>query len=170
MTIREIKSRKHMEYKQNRKDIYYFIVKYEKHKGEMPQVKIIAEELDLSPSAVQRHLRQLADDGLIEFSGGRFSQKIPVGKKERKMKLYDLYTLDGTFVDTLTRKEAVEMFSLSGWCFRTKIDFGESINDEYYLDDSEDDITVRKHKDKDMLVQFDLLTSKLRKILKVEEK
>lgn len=29
MTIREIKSRKHMEYKQNRKDIYYFIVKVE---------------------------------------------------------------------------------------------------------------------------------------------
>lgn len=53
MTIREIKSRKHMEYKQNRKDIYYFIVKYEKHKGEMPQVKTIAEELDLSTSAVQ---------------------------------------------------------------------------------------------------------------------
>lgn len=30
MTIREIKSRKHKEYEQNRKDIYYFIVKYEK--------------------------------------------------------------------------------------------------------------------------------------------
>ena len=55
MTIREIKSRKHKEYKQNRKDIYYFIVKYEKRKGEMPQVKTIAEELDLGPSAVQRH-------------------------------------------------------------------------------------------------------------------
>ena len=33
MTIREIKSRKHKEYEQNRKDIYYFIVKYEKRKG-----------------------------------------------------------------------------------------------------------------------------------------
>lgn len=52
MTIREIKSRKHKEYEQNRKDIYYFIVKYEKRKGEMPQVKTIAEELDLSTSAV----------------------------------------------------------------------------------------------------------------------
>lgn len=85
------------------------------------------------------------------------------------MKLYDLYTLDGTFVDTLTRKEAVEMFNLSGWGFRTKIDYGESINGEYYLDDSEDDITVRKHKDKGLLIQFDSITSKLRKILKVEE-
>ena len=68
MTIREIKSRKHMEYKQNRKDIYYFIEKNEKRKGEMPQVKTIADELDLSHSAVQRHLRQFADDGLIEHS------------------------------------------------------------------------------------------------------
>lgn len=33
MTIREIESRKHMEYKQNRKDIYYFIVKYGIRKG-----------------------------------------------------------------------------------------------------------------------------------------
>lgn len=107
MTIREIKSRKHKEYEQNRKDIYYFIVKYEKHKGEMPQ---------------------------------------------------------------LTRKEATEMFNLSGWGFKSKIDYREPINGEYYLDDSEDDITVRKHKDKDMLAQFDLLTSKLRKILKVEGK
>lgn len=86
------------------------------------------------------------------------------------MKLYDLYTLDGTFVDTLTRKEAVERFNLSGWGFKSKIDYREPINGEYYLDDSEDDITVRKHKDKDMLAQFDLLTSKLRKILKVEER
>lgn len=82
MTIREIKNRKHKEYEQNRKDIYYFIVKYEKRKDEMPQIKTIAEELNLSPSAIQRHLRQFADDGLIEFSGEQFSQKIPVGKKE----------------------------------------------------------------------------------------
>lgn len=64
------------------------------------------------------------------------------------MKLYDLYTLDGTFVDTLTRKETVERFNLSGWDFKSKIDYREPINGEYYLDDSEDDITVRKHKDK----------------------
>lgn len=70
------------------------------------------------------------------------------------MKLYDLYTLDGTFVDTLTRKEAVERFNLSGWDFKSKIDYREPINGEYYLDDSEDDITVRKHEDKGMLIQF----------------
>lgn len=86
------------------------------------------------------------------------------------MKLYDLYTLDGTFVDTLTRKEAVERFNLSERDFKSKIEYGEPINDEYYLDDLEDDITVRKCKDKDLLIQFDLLTSNLRKILKTEER
>lgn len=86
------------------------------------------------------------------------------------MKLYDLYTLDGTFVDTLTRKEAVDRFDLSGWDFKSKIEYGEPINGQYYLDDLEDDVTVRKRKDKDMLTQFDLLTSKLRKMLGMEEK
>lgn len=84
MTIREIKSRKHMEYKQNRKDIYYFIVKYEKRKGKMPQVKTITEELDLSTSAVQRHLRQFADDGLIEFSGSNYHKKYRLIRKNER--------------------------------------------------------------------------------------
>lgn len=84
MTIREIKSRKHMEYKQNRKDIYYFIVKYEKRKGKMPQIKTIAEELDLSPNAVQRHLRQFADDGLIEFSGSNSHRKYRLIRKNER--------------------------------------------------------------------------------------
>ena len=84
MTIREIKSRKHMEYKQNRKDIYYFIVKYEKRKGEMPQVKTIADELDLGHSAVQRHLRQFVDDGLIEFSGSNSRRKYRMVRKNER--------------------------------------------------------------------------------------
>lgn len=84
MTIREIKSRKHMEYKQNRKDIYYFIVKYEKSKGKMPQIKTIAEELGLSTSAVQRHLRQFADDGLIEFSGSNSHRKYRMIRKNER--------------------------------------------------------------------------------------
>lgn len=91
MTIREIKSRKHKEYEQNRKDIYYFIVKYEKRKGEMPQIKTIAEELDLSPSAVQRHLRQFADDGLIEFSGSNSHRKYRL----IRMQKYISYLPDG---------------------------------------------------------------------------
>ena len=84
MTIREIKSRKHMEYKQNRKDIYYFIVKYEKRKGKIPQVKTIAEKLDLSTSAVQRHMRQVADDGLIEFSGSNSHRKYRMIRKNER--------------------------------------------------------------------------------------
>ena len=46
------------------------------------------------------------------------------------MKLYDLYTLDETLVDTLTRKEADERFSLPGWGFKSKIDYREPINGE----------------------------------------
>lgn len=84
MTIREIKSRKHKEYEQNRKDIYYFIVKYEKRKGEMPQIKTIADELDLSPSAIQRNLRQFADDGLIEFSGSNSHRKYRLVRKNKR--------------------------------------------------------------------------------------
>lgn len=84
MTIRERKSRKHKECKQNRKDICYFIVKYEKRKGEMPQVKTIAEELNLSPSAIQRHLHQFVDDGLIEFSGSNSHRKYRLIRKNER--------------------------------------------------------------------------------------
>ena len=38
------------------------------HKG-TPTTKKISEELDISMSAVQRHLRQFEDDGLIVFHG-----------------------------------------------------------------------------------------------------
>lgn len=65
----DFRRRKHMEWKQNRKDIYYFIRKYAmSHKG-TPTTKKISDELDISMSAVQRHLRQLEDDGLIVFYG-----------------------------------------------------------------------------------------------------
>jgi predicted transcriptional regulator len=61
--------RKHMEWKQNRRDIYYFILKYSKsHKG-TPPTRIISDELEISMTAVQRHLRQFEDDGLIVFHG-----------------------------------------------------------------------------------------------------
>ena len=64
-----LRHRKHMQWMQNRKDIYYFIRKYAtSHKG-APTTKKISEELDISMSAVQRHLRQFEDDGLIVFHG-----------------------------------------------------------------------------------------------------
>lgn len=44
--------RKHMEWKQNRRDIYYFILKYSKsHKG-TPPTRIISDELEISMTAV----------------------------------------------------------------------------------------------------------------------
>ncbi len=60
-----LRHQKHMQWLQNRKDIYYFIRKYAMcHKG-TPTTKKISEELYISRSA----LRQFEDDGLIVFHG-----------------------------------------------------------------------------------------------------
>ena len=64
-----LRHKKHMQWKQNRKDIYYFIVKYTNRNGNPPPTRIISEELDISRSTVQRHLRQFGEDGLVEFCG-----------------------------------------------------------------------------------------------------
>lgn len=64
-----LRQQKHMQWMQNRKDIYYFIRKYAKYHKSTPPTKKISEELDISVSAVQRHLRQFEDDGLIVFHG-----------------------------------------------------------------------------------------------------
>lgn len=64
-----LRRKKHMEWKQNRKDIYYFIVKYTNRKGNPPPTNLISKELDISISTVQRHLRQFGEDGLVEFQG-----------------------------------------------------------------------------------------------------
>jgi len=85
------------------------------------------------------------------------------------MKLYDLYTLDGEFVDTVTREEAKERFDLSNWGLRTKIGYIIPIDGKYYLDDLEEDAMITKCGDKKLLAQFDLVTKNLRKILGLEE-
>lgn len=64
-----LRHQKHMQWMQNRKDIYYFIRKYAKCHKSTPTTKKISEELDISVSAVQRHLRQFEEDGLIAFNG-----------------------------------------------------------------------------------------------------
>lgn len=64
-----LRHQKHMQWMQNRKDIYYFIRKYAKYHKTTPPTKKIYEELDISVSAVQRHLRQFEEDGLIAFNG-----------------------------------------------------------------------------------------------------
>ena len=50
-------------------DIYYFILKYSKSHKDTPSTRIISDELEISMTAVQRHLRQFEDDGLIVFHG-----------------------------------------------------------------------------------------------------
>lgn len=64
-----LRHQKHMQWMQNRKDIYYFIRKYAKYHKSTPPTKKISEELDISVSTVQRHLRQFEEDGLIAFNG-----------------------------------------------------------------------------------------------------
>lgn len=85
-SINTFKRRKHMEWKQNRRDIYYFILKYAKtHKG-TPDTRTIADKLELSMASVQRHLRQFEDDGLIIFHGSgshRTYELIGVKKREK---------------------------------------------------------------------------------------
>lgn len=61
--------RKFKEGVQNNEDIKDFILKYYKENGRTPSSRTISEELDLSMSAVQRHLRQLEDEGKIKFNG-----------------------------------------------------------------------------------------------------
>lgn len=77
---------RYMEWKQNRKDIYYFILKYTKtHKG-TSDTRTIADKLELSMASVQRHLRQFEDDGLIIFHGSgshRTYELIGVKKHEK---------------------------------------------------------------------------------------
>ena len=65
----DFRHRKHMEWKQNRKDIYEFILKYTEAHKSTPPTRIISDELEISMTAVQRHLRQFEEDGLIAFNG-----------------------------------------------------------------------------------------------------
>lgn len=65
----DFRHRKHMEWRQNRIDIYEFILKYLNTHKSTPPTRIISDELEISMIAVQRHLRQFEDDGLIVFHG-----------------------------------------------------------------------------------------------------
>lgn len=67
--MNDFRHRKHMEWRQNRIDIYEFISKYTEAHKSTPPTRIISDELEISMTAVQRHLRQFEDDGLIVFHG-----------------------------------------------------------------------------------------------------
>lgn len=57
--------RKYLEGQENRKEIYLFLIRYFTKYGYAPSFKEIAESLNVSKVTVQRHMRQLELDGLI---------------------------------------------------------------------------------------------------------
>lgn len=79
------------------------------------------------------------------------------------MKLYDLYTEDGEYTDTLTKGEIMERFGLTSCRFYTVLNGAYLLNDKYWIDDSEEDIRIRKIKDKNLLTEFNSLTEKIRR-------
>lgn len=79
------------------------------------------------------------------------------------MPLYDLYTVDNQFVDTMTRAEIMKQFGISEWVFYRILDNGDLIDGKYWIDDSESDIKARKHKDKELFKQFDILAGIIRR-------
>lgn len=79
------------------------------------------------------------------------------------MRLYDIYTKDRKYVDTLTRGEIMKKFGLTEWRFHTVLNNAYLLDDKYWIDDSVEDIKVRRIKDRDLLVEFNFLTKKIRR-------
>lgn len=63
------------------------------------------------------------------------------------MRLYDLYTKDGKYVDTLTRSEIMKRFGLTDCRFHTVLNNAYLLDGKYWIDDSAEDIKVRRTKD-----------------------
>ena len=120
----DFRHRKHMEWKQNRIDIYEFILKYSKAHKSTPPTRIISDELEISMTAVQRHLRQFEEDGLIEI---------------------------------------LERFGISKWVFQRYLDNGDLLEGKYRVNDYDCDIKARKCKDRELFLQFDVLTKQIRR-------
>ena len=79
------------------------------------------------------------------------------------MRLYDLYTKDGKYVDTLTRSEIMKKFGLTDCRFHTVLNNAYLLDGKYWIDDSAEDIKVRRIKDRDLFVEFNFLTRKIRR-------
>ena len=56
------------------------------------------------------------------------------------MKLYDIVTADGEFVESLTQREIMNKFGLTKCRFRTFLDNSYLIDGKYWIDDSAEDI------------------------------
>lgn len=79
------------------------------------------------------------------------------------MKLYDLVTKDGAFVDSMSRAEILKRFGISEWVFQRYLDNGDLLEGKYQINDYDCDIKARKHKDKELFLQFDVLTKRIRR-------
>lgn len=79
------------------------------------------------------------------------------------MKLYDIVTADGTFVDSMSRIEILERFGISKGVFQRYLDNGDLLEGKYQINDYDCDIKTRKCKDGELFLQFDILTQKIRR-------
>lgn len=79
------------------------------------------------------------------------------------MKLYDLVTENGTFVDSMSRAEILERFGISKWVFQRYLDNGDLLEGKYRVNDYDCDIKARKCKDRELFLQFDVLTKQIRR-------
>lgn len=78
------------------------------------------------------------------------------------MKLYDIVTADGEFVDSMSRIEILERFGISKGVFQRYLDNGDLLEGKYQINDYDCDIKARKCKDRELFLQFDILTQKIR--------
>lgn len=84
------------------------------------------------------------------------------------MKLYDLVMEDGTFVDSMSRAEILERFGISEGVFQRYLDNGDLLEEKYRINDYDCDIKARKYKDKELFLQFDILTKQIRRAIRWE--
>ena len=56
------------------------------------------------------------------------------------MKLYDIVTADGTFVDSMSRIEILERFGISKGVFQRYLDNGDLLEGKYQINDYDCDI------------------------------
>lgn len=74
------------------------------------------------------------------------------------MKLYDIVTADGAFVDSMSRIEILERFGISKGVFQRYLDNGDLLEGKYQINDYDCDIKARE-----LFLQFDILTQKIRR-------
>ena len=79
------------------------------------------------------------------------------------MKLYDIVAADGTFVDSMSRIEILERFGISKGVFQRYLDNDNLLEGKYQINDYDCDIKARKYKDRELFLQFDILTQKIRR-------